>query len=58
VIHGQEDVPRMDRESLSACGRKFKHTGQGDDILRDGIVVPIERGMRRCFLEKDGFSLN
>src|ERR1700724_3101194 len=43
----------MDREGLAAYGCKFEYASQCDDVLRDRIIVPVKRGMRRRFLEKD-----
>jgi hypothetical protein len=48
----------MDRECLAAQGCEFEYAGQRDDVLRNGIVVPIERRMRRRFLEKNGLRFN
>ena len=42
VIHGKQDVARMDREGLAAQGGKFENTSQSKDVLRDGVVVPVE----------------
>src|SRR5215469_3503705 len=48
----------MDHERLATYRCEFEHTGQGDDILRNWIVVPIKGRMGRRLLEKDGARCN
>src|SRR5215470_10289316 len=43
----------MDRECFATYGREFEHTGQCNDVLRDGVVMPVIRGVGRRLLEKD-----
>ena len=43
MIHGQQDITRMDREGLAAYGCKFEDTSQRNDVLRNRVIVPIKR---------------
>ena len=42
VIHCQQDITGTDGECLAAYGCKFEDTGQGENVLRDRIIVPVE----------------
>src|SRR3984957_12699561 len=58
MINRQQDITRMDGERLAAHRCEFQYASQRKHILRDRIIVPVKRGMRRRFFEEDGFRLD
>jgi hypothetical protein len=58
VIYGHQDITRIDSECLASQGCKFQDAGECDDVLGDGIVVPVERRMWRRFFEEDGLGFD
>ena len=47
MICGDQDLSGMDHEGFTAFGGEFENAGQRDHILRNGVIVPVEGGMRR-----------
>src|ERR1700761_6504567 len=55
LIGRHQYFSRVEGECFAACGGEFKDSREGNDILMMRSGMPVQRGMSRCFLEKDRF---
>src|SRR5580658_4934589 len=50
-VRRNEDIARVDNESLTVTRGEFERPGQRNDVLSLRRIVPVEDRMRRRFLE-------
>src|SRR6516164_4390285 len=58
VVLCQQHLTGMNGEGLAVHRRELQHTGEGDNVLRDWSVMPLQRRVRRSLLEMDEFRFD
>src|SRR5262245_31975215 len=53
IVGGDQHIAGTQHERLAVAGGEFQRARERDHVLRLGRVMPIERGVRRGFLEMD-----